>query len=288
MTVALIQVPFDSGQRELRMGLGPGRLMALGAREVAARAHGGEAVPGRIDSDEPFPLEAATAFDLARKLSGDVARARREGAFPLVLAGNCMSAVGTLAGLAEVPRLGIVWLDAHGDLNTPETSSSGFVDGMALAVATGRCWRPLAESVPGFAPVADRQVLHAGARALDPAERDILAAGDIVAVDGAAFRGQGAEALDTALDVLAPRVDAVYLHLDLDVHDAAELTANPFAEPGGPGAAQVREAVARVAARLPLAAAALTAYAPEWDRDGAAGQAALELIETLLAARPRG
>jgi len=288
MTVALIQVPYDSGQREQRMGLGPGRLMALGAREAAARAHGGEAVPARIDSDEAFPLEVATAFDLARKLSGDVARARRSGAFPLVLAGNCMSAVGTLAGLAEVPRLGVVWLDAHGDLNTPETSPSGFLDGMALAVATGRCWRALAESVPGFEAIPDRRVLHAGARALDPAERDLLGAGEMAVVDGATFRAQGAEALDAALDALAGQVDAVYLHLDLDVHDAAELTANPFAAPGGPSAAQAREAVARVAGRLPVVAAALTAYAPEWDRDGAAGQAALELIAALLAVRPRG
>lgn len=284
MDVGLIQVPYDSGHCEARMGRGPGHLLEAGAAAAVRAAAGGGVKVARLDTDAAFPAEIAVAFDLARKLSGDVARARRAGAFPLVLAGNCISAVGTLAGLADVPRPGIVWLDAHGDLNTPETTPGGFLDGMGLAVCTGRCWRPMAAGVPGFAAVPDDRVLHVGARALDPAEVEVLRGGAMLSVDGAGVRAGGAPALEPALEALAARVDAVYLHIDLDVHDADVLRANPYAEAGGPTPAQVRDVVAALAERIPVAAAALTAYAPACDRDGAAGRAALALLEATAGA----
>lgn len=284
MDVELIQVPYDSGHCEARMGRGPGHLLDAGAAGVVGGAAAGGVHVTRLDTELAFPAEIGVAFDLARKLSGDVARARRAGAFPLVLAGNCITALGTLAGLADVPRPGIVWLDAHGDVNTPETSPTGFLDGMGLAICTGRCWRTLASGVPGFAAVPDSAVLHAGARALDPAEAKVLRDGAMLSVSGAEFRADGPAALAPALEMLAARVDAVYLHLDMDVHDADILRANPYAEAGGPTPAQVRDAVDAIAKRMPVAAAALTAYAPECDSDGAVETAALDLLATVAGA----
>src|SRR5207253_2124442 len=71
--------------------------------------------------------------------------------------------------------VGVAWLDAHGDFHTPETTTSGFVDGMALAVAAGQCWRALAAAVPGFEPVLAGRVVHVGGRDFDPGKRDRLA-----------------------------------------------------------------------------------------------------------------
>jgi arginase family enzyme len=81
--------------------------------------------------------------------------------FPLVLAGNCNTAVGTLSG-ADPEGLGVVWFDAHGDFNTPETTTTGFIDGMGLAIAVGHCWKAMARGVSGFSPVLEENVVIGG------------------------------------------------------------------------------------------------------------------------------
>jgi arginase len=276
MPVDLITVPYDSSLRGARMGAGPAHFLANGAverlRGVAdsVRETGVEAGPG-------FRAEIATAFDLARATAFAVRAARGHGGFPLVLAGNCVTSLGVLASLPE--STGVVWLDAHGDLNTPETTRSGFLDGMALSTLLGRCWTAMAGSVQGFAPVAEENVLLAGARDLDPSEREYLERSRVHLL--APGEARGGDALADALDALAERVDRIYLHVDLDVHDPAEGAANAFAAPGGLTADEVRRVVREAAARIPIAAAAITAYDPEADEDGRMLEVGLELMETI-------
>lgn len=279
MPVDLIQVPWDTARRGERMGAGPIRLMEAGAAErVRAVA---DSVRETVVGVEPeFPAEIATAFDLARATAFAVRTALGRGSFPLVLAGNCITSLGVRAPLPA--GTGVVWLDAHGDLNTPETTTSGFLDGMALATLIGRCWSSLAAQVDGFAPVPEEHVLLVGARDLDAGEREMLdrsrilfAAPEVASGDGFAAR----------LEALASRVERVYLHVDLDVHDAAHLRANRFAAPGGLSPDRVRSLVSEVAARVPVAAAAITAYDPAYDEDGRAAAAALDLIELIAGLR---
>jgi len=284
MTVALIQLPYDSGHRETRSGRGPGHLITAGAAE-RIRAAGQDPVPAAIHSDHTVPAEIATGFELCGKLAGEVTRARRDGAWPLVLAGNCLSAVGTVAGLHEVPRLGVVWLDAHGDLNTPETTLSGFLDGMALAVTAGWCFRALAKTAPGFEAVDEANILHAGGRAWDAGERAVFQTSGMAEVSARDWREHGLLALEQPLSALARRVDAVYLHIDMDVHDAGEMRANPFASANGPTAEQVRAGIQRVTEQVPVAAAGMAGLDPGCDADGAATRAALDLIGTLAGSR---
>ena len=278
MSLALIRVPYDSGQRERRLGAGPDALVRAGAAD-ALGAGGLDVVPARIETDMPFPTETTTAFELAGKLAGEVARARRSGATPVVLAGNCLAALGVVAGLGEVPRLGVLWLDAHGDLNTPETSPTGYLDGMALAVATGRCWTGPTRRIPGFAPVPHGQVGNLGARDLDPDERPLLEQGPISHLAGTAWAGPGGDASAAeVVDALACRVDALHLHLDLDVLDPAQACGGPYAVPGGPSPAQVRRVIEHAGETAPLAGISLAGYAPDWDRTGAGVQAALAAL----------
>ncbi len=221
-------------------------------------------------------------FDLAGKLAGEVAQARRRAATPVVLAGNCLMAVGTRAGLADVPRLGLVWLDAHGDLNTPETSPTGYLDGMPLAIATGRCWTGIAAGLPGFDPLPDAQVAHLGARDLDPGEGPVLDAGAIASLDGATWAGAGGDARAAAIvAALARRVDALHLHIDLDVQDPAQTCGGPYAVPGGPGPAQVQRLIADVAHAAPIAGVSIAGYAPDWDRPGTGARAALDALRAV-------
>ena len=131
------------------MGAGPEHLLKSGLSErLAKRGHESAATSIELPTDVFFP-EIQAAFELDRRLASRVRSAIDEGSFPLILSGNCITSVGTIAGVGA-PELGVVWLDAHGDFNTPDTTIGGFLDGMALAIVTGRCWQPLAATVPGF------------------------------------------------------------------------------------------------------------------------------------------
>jgi len=156
---------------------------------------------------------------------------------PLVLGGCCCAHVGAVEGLAaRYDRLGVVWLDAHGDLNTPETSPSGNAWGMPL--------RMLLDS--GTIGTEDTALL--GARSLDPPETAFIEETGIVTEPGS---------LEAALD----GTDAVYVALDVDVLEPGQPVAAHMSEPGGPTLAEAVALLERVGRARPLAGAGVTGLA---------------------------
>jgi arginase len=243
--------------------------MGLGARTLAAdrQFRGqwaiGEAGPrvGWVPPvDEALP-EVARIFELDRRLARRVAAVRGRGALPVVLGGNCVSCLGTTAGVQSARKLGVVWLDAHADFDTPEDNLSGFTDVMGLSVLTGGCWRALRETIPGFATVDEGDVVLAGVRDLEDYQWDRVCGSRLRVVTGAIER----EDLRAGLDELRNSVNRVYLHIDLDVLDASVGRANPYAAPGGPDLDAVLAAIADTFARFEVEAVALTAYDPTCD-----------------------
>jgi len=225
--------------------------------------------------------EVATAFELDGLISAQVRGALAGGRFPLVLSGNCNASVGTIAG-AGAEGLGVVWFDAHADFNTPETTTTGFTDGMGLAVAVGHCWQRMAGGVPGFSPVAEENVLLAGVRDVQPAEEERLAASRVAVVGVDRIVREGPRALATALDVLETRVGRVYVHLDLDVLDPAKAgRANGFAPEGGLDAEELLSALRVIRARFDVAACGIASYDPALDADGRVLRAALACVEEI-------
>jgi len=278
LEIHLLLVPYDTARRGWRSGAGPNHLLQAGLTAHLQR-NGHFVADIQIiedDSAQP-PAEIRTAFELARRLASGVRLARGAGRFPLVLSGNCNSAIGTLSGLVPAPRA-IFWFDAHGDCNTPETTASGFLDGTGLAVALGVCWRQLAASVPGFQPVAPEATFLLGARDLDPGEVALLAESRVTLVP--------VERIPTDLPQLlarAPLDDALgYLHVDLDVLDPHVGQANSLPVPGGLVIEQLTSAIAAIRSRTPLGAAAITSYAPEYDSQQAICRAAFAAIDAIL------
>jgi Arginase family len=162
MDIQLLLIPYDSSQRAWRCGAGPEHLLRAGLpAHLQRQGHVVTAI--HIVEDDPAypPAEIRTAFELARRLATAVRSARTAGHFPLVLSGNCNTAVGTLSGLTPARRA-TFWFDAHGDCNTPETTTTGFLDGMGLAMTMGLCWDQLGATVPGFQPVAAEATFSAG------------------------------------------------------------------------------------------------------------------------------
>ena len=162
MKVQIILVPYDSAYRDLRMGSGPLHFHRLPIDKMLKTWN--EVQVDFVELEElSFRAEIASSFQLYRQLADRVRTAVNSDRFPLVLSGNCGSALGAIAGLNE-ENLGVVWFDGHGDFNTPETTTSGFLDGMCLATAVGLCWKALARSIPGFKQISGTNVIHCGSR----------------------------------------------------------------------------------------------------------------------------
>jgi arginase len=268
----LITVPYHLGRAGVGMGAGPDALLAADlATQLAVTVHDVPTLE-RVAYSEPFHNEIGTHFAIQQQVAGAVSRAVQAAEFPFVLGGCCTCVLGAVAGLE--PGTGVVWFDAHGDFNTPQTSRSGFLDGMAIAILTGRAWQAMAQSIPGFAPLDDAEVLLAGVRDLDDDERDHLGSSGI-AVTGPAELGSAS--WHAALDRLSTKVERIHVHVDLDVIDLDDGRANEYAVPGGPSLDQLTEAITAIAEHCPVAGVSLTSYNPAVDSDGRGRAAGLRI-----------
>lgn len=228
----LTAVAFDDGYQCHSCG----REFAAGlVRVPAAWGAGGEAMAAAAAIALPFP-EAAVVEQPT--LEEQVAAQERSlPVRPLVLGGCCCAHVGAIRGLAmRGGRLAVVWLDAHGDLNTPQTSPSGNAWGMPLRM------------VIDSGAVRPEDVALVGARSLDPPERAYMRETGIDDDVGRAVAG----------------CDRVYVALDCDVLRPGEIACF-MPEPGGPGADEVALLLADVAERAPVAGMGLTGLVGEAD-----------------------
>jgi len=281
MLIHLILVPYDSGRRDVRMGAGPASLApGLTASLIEA---GCEVEQALVEVPAVgWHAEVAAAFALANGVAHKVDAARARGAFPIVLSGNCFATVGVAAGLGK--RTGVVWFDAHADFHTPETSTSGFLDGMALRTLTGEGWEALRDKVSGFVPVPERATWLVGARDLDPAEVEALERSRVHRVAAAAVGDDLGDSIRRAAD----EIDQFAVHLDLDVIDVSEGRANPYAVAGGVSGADLAAACRSLGRTLAVGALTVSAYDPACDADRrirAIADASVTAVVEALAAR---
>ncbi len=277
MQVSLIQVPYMIGDEHHGASKGPQRYVQaakklLAARDVAVTVE-------RIVRGAPFRDSPSASLAVNKQLAPIVRQAIAGGQLPLVLAGSCDVCMGTLSGFDHA-RCGVVWIDAHGDFNTPESTISGFFAGMSLAVVTGHCYQNFWAQIGNSAPISEAATLMLGVRDLDPAERERLERSAVQVVNW--HEGKPQADVLASLDELAKRVQEVYLHVDLDALDpqvAPGIVDSPV--PGGLSLQDMEEAVRAVAARFRVRAAALTTYNPDLDQDEKTLRAGLRIIELL-------
>ena len=195
----------------------------------------------------PPPLPQGPVPARMNRLHQAAADAVAQAARPLVLSGDCPTARAAVTGVQRRYRdLAVVWLDAHGDFNTPAITASGYIGGMALAMLTGRS-PGLFDDTLGLRPIPDTSVILADARDLDPAERDSLNTSQVrrVPADPAA--------ITSALGELGPA--PIYLHLDIDVIDGAQLPGARFPSGPGPSITQIEECLTVTCATADVKAA---------------------------------
>lgn len=223
--------------------------------EVAAAMHPDKRV--RIPF-LPRDRYLTAARESCRTLSDAVAASLREGARCVIVGGECTLVAGSIPGaLAVEPDLALVYFDAHADFNTLATTPSHLVGGMCLAHVCGRKIAPLLW--PGVRSIADDRVALVGARALDPGEVGLLAASKVRRI---AFDGERRDA--PGLLAFARRKQ-LWIHVDIDVVDPAEVPAVDFPVEGGPSLRSLTDVLASLASVATVRGVEICSYDPRKD-----------------------
>jgi len=197
----------------------------------------------------------------------------RDGYFTVGLLATCPSMPGLVAGLQhsgpthEPIRIGMLWLDAHPDFNTPETTRSGSLGGMPVAVATGRALQNMRLDAHLDPPLSDRNIVMGGVRLVDPLEQSLLDASKIEQVSVDDLRTMS-PAVFAQLDRLDKQVDKIYIHIDMDVLDPREVAGHVNKVPNGPSSEQLARLFEAIFARYPKASAIGFATIPPTDEGG--------------------
>jgi arginase len=275
-SINLIQVPYHAGDDRHGSSQGPRGLIDAGAVDLL-RGLGFPVTVDCVDRGAPFRDTASSAAAVNKQLAAAVARANENGALPLVLASSCNSSLGVLAGF-DHSDCGAVWIDAHADFNTPESSASGFFPGMSLAVVTGHCYRNYWRQTGDNTPLDEESIALFGVRDVSPeAERERLERSAINVVPW--LEGKPVRDVCEALDSVARQVGEIYLHVDFDGF-APEVAPGIVDEPapGGLTREQAEEIIRAAAARFHISAVTFATYTPSNDHDERTLRLALDLI----------
>jgi arginase len=180
-----------------------------------------------------------------------IAQDRRDGYLPVALLANCSSSWGMLGGLqhsgpaAKPLRVGLVYFDAHGDYNTPETTLSGMLGGMPVAIASGMALTRMRQKAGLDPALPQRYILEGGVRDTDPLEQDLLDRSEIEQLSVADISARS-EKLHRAMDRLSAITDVIYIHVDMDVLDPSEVPGHHLNVKNGPTSAELGAAVAEM------------------------------------------
>ncbi len=208
---------------------------------------------------------------LHQSLAQKVAETIGAGERPVSIAGDCCTAIGVLAGLQRAGLYPfLIWFDAHGDFNTWETTPSGFLGGMPLAMLVGRGDQTLIDAVE-LQPLPENNVLLTDARDLDPEEQE--------AVENSAVRH-----LPDASALLEYRLPArpLYVHFDTDIINPNDAPAMSYPALGGPSRMELREILRSLAETGRIAAVSVSSWNLKLDEDGHTRKVCMDLLHTLL------
>lgn len=284
MRLQLITVPYRYDEPDEGLGAGPTAVIHAGVvqRLLALGFEVRGPVEARVEPDDLAPGQRIENLGrIGARIAACVAAARRAGHGVLVLAGDDTAAVGVIGGLYQAEAtstpIGLIWLDAHGDFNTPLTSFSGILAGMPLAIIAGLAepqWRMAA----GLAhPLREEHILLAGVRDLDPQEAETLNATAVTLLRCDEMRS-GSRFAEAVLN-LAERCQVLALHIDLDVLDPRLVPSATTPVEGGLALHEAVDAMRTVLRTGKVASVCVTSLNPG---GGNRGQTSIQTTLTLL------
>jgi arginase len=285
--VALFKMPYVGERNVPELSGGPDYLEQGGIQKLLEeRGLQAKLVPAvALSADAEKAYGSWNRLALANgELAKRVAEERHSGSLPVGLLANCSSILGMLSGLqhsgptAKPLRVGMVFIDAHGDFNTPETTLSGMLGGMPVAVAAGQCLTRLRMKTGLEPAVPTRHIVEICVRDTDPLEQELLDRSEIQQLTLEDVRTRSA-ALHREMQRLSDATDVIYIHVDMDALDPREVPGHPLTVPGGPSSAELAAALTEMF-KYEKAGAFGVASTPygEKDKTGVSRQAAYNLI----------
>ena len=204
-------------------------------------------------------------------IASQVADAVKANRRPVSIAGDCCSMIGVVAGLQ---RAGInpfvIWFDGHGDFNTWETTPSGFLGGMALAMLAGLGEQIMPESV-GLQSVPEERIILTDARNLDPQERDLIKASKIHHLND----------VTRLLTYPLPRLP-LHIHVDVDIINPVDAPAMSYVAPGGPTISELEHVFRFLARTGQIIGVSMCTWTPDLDGDKQSEAVSMRLLQILL------
>jgi arginase len=285
--VALIEMPYVGERNVPELSEGPGYL-AQGGLVRIIEEHSSKTKPVAIVALTAEEEKAYGTWNRLALANGDLAKIgaaeRRSGSLPVGLLANCSALAGMLSGLQHSGpsgrplRVGLVFIDAHADFNTPETTLSGMLGGMPVAIAAGLGLTQLRLKAGLDPPLPSRHIVEAGVRDTDPLEQDLLDRSEIQQLSVEDLRRRS-ENLHRQMQRLSDTTDVIYVHVDMDVLDPREVPGHPLTVAGGPSSADLAAALTEIF-KYDKAAAFGLASTPfgDHDKSGLSRQAAYNLI----------
>lgn len=222
-----------------------------------------------VPPPEGSPIERMGT--LCRALAAEVAAIRAEGNLPVAIVGDCTFSIGMLAGLQrESADLTLVWYDAHGDFNTHQTTPSGFIGGMPLAMLCGRGEQTIVDGA-GAKVHPEADVILTDARDLDPGEAEAVAQSNLTHLPNVA---------NLSSHTLPDK--PIYVHFDSDVLQLSDLSAVSYPAKGGPSLETIDASLTHLARTGRVAAVSVTMWNPELDKDKQAEPVLMERVERFV------
>jgi arginase len=292
--VAVIGAALDLGAGRRGVDMGPSAIRyaglddRLGALGVACADWGNveTAVAEAAEAGSPEARFLGEIKETCERIARAVARAVGGGRTPIVLGGDHSIALGTLGGMASVHGAGAaLWLDAHGDLNTPETSPSGNVHGMALGAALGRAPGFFASDAWPLPALDPERVVLLGVRSLDDGERDFVRERGIAVYTMSELDRRGVEPVVREALERVQGAPFVHLSLDMDVVDPEVAPGVGTPVRGGLSYREAHLAMELVAESGLLASLEIVEVNPILDRGNETAALAVELAASALGAR---
>ncbi len=286
--VDVIKNPYSGARNSPELSTNPDYIHAAGLERLIGE-WGGELIRPiqdiRLNAEQERQYGEWNRMALANANFADVVReGLQDDLITIGLEANCNDLLGMLSGLkydsdGNARRVGLVFIDAHGDFNIPETTLSGMLGGMPVAIAAGHALHNVRKTTGLAEPLPMSDIVWGGVRDLDPLEADRFTEYEVQQFSVQDIRELSAN-LKKQIDDLADRVDVVYVHIDMDVLDPAEVPGHSLAVADGPSSKDLAAAITMMFEN-PKTVALGIASTPSFnlDPDGVSRQAALNLIE---------
>ncbi|OGH80482.1 MAG: arginase [Candidatus Magasanikbacteria bacterium RIFCSPLOWO2_02_FULL_44_11] len=289
---SLIGIPLDLGKDNIGTDAGPKKLRELGI--VKSLTSAGVDVLDR--GDVPAATRAATdigdvrlkyleaILETLRPAAALIEKEIRQGQIPIAIGGDHSIAVGTISGASAAcdGDLGIIWIDAHGDINTHETSLSGNIHGMPLAAVLGLGHPDLVNLHQPGQKIKSANVVYVGLKDLDQAEIDFIRQGNISAFTVMDIVRAGLEPVCQAIVALQKRVKKIWVSLDVDSIDALYAPSTPMLNKGGLTYREISALTQYIGKVCSLIGFEIVEFAPDRDKNNLTGQLIIELAARLL------